>query len=131
MTVEYAVRSLIIADATLLGLLGSRLYPAPLPEQPTYPALIYQQISDVNYSSHQGSSNLARTRLQLTIWGNSYDSVKVIRDNLKRVLRDFRGTVGGDRLDRIIWANDIAQPDPDTRKQMRLIDLEILHDTQY
>jgi len=133
--IEYAVKYLIQQDATLLGLVSTRIYPNPLPENPTYPSIGYQQISDVNHSSHSGSSQLATTRLQLDVWHNTYDAAKTVRDNLKRVLRDYKGTVINgtytDRIDRIIWDNDQVMFDTETRKYHRVIDLLIWHNTQY
>lgn len=131
MSIEYRIRDLALSDPTVAGLLGARWYPAPLPENPTYMALTYQEISQVNESSHSGNSNLARTRLQLTLWGTSHSALVGLRDNLKRVLRDFRGTVGGIRIDRIIWSNDLSTNEPDTQIQQRIVDLVILHYVQY
>lgn len=133
MSVEYAVRSLIINDATLLGLWSTRYYPLKIPETPTLPCGSYQQISQVNVSSHSGNSNLAQTRLQVTVWTSGYDQGKTIRDELKRLLRDYHSltSVAGTRLDRIIWANDLAQFEPETQRYQRIIDLMVLHNTTY
>ena len=133
--IAYAIKYLIQQDSTLSGLVGTRIYPNPIPENPTYPSIGFQQISDVQVSSHQGNSNLAQTRIQLDVWHNTYELAKAVRDNLKRVLRDYKGTVVNgiytDRIDRIIWFNDMSLPDPVTQKQRRVIDLLILHDTTY
>lgn len=131
MSLETAIISLINADVTLVGLLSTRWYPLRLPENPTYPSGTYQQISDLNISSHQGNSNLADTRLQLTIWTTKYSDGVTIRDELKRVLRDFKGTVGSDRLDRVEWANDLTMLEPETQKHQRVIDLLVWHNTVY
>lgn len=133
MSVEYAIKSLILADATLTGLWSNRYYPMRIPEKATYPCGNYQQISQVNVSSHQGSAALAQTRLQITVWTVSYDQGKTIRDELKRLLRDYHSltAVAGTRLDRIIWANDLAQFEEVTQRHQRIIDLVILHNTTY
>lgn len=131
MSIEYRIRDLALADPTIAGLIAARWYPAPLPENPTYQAVTYQQISQVNESSHSGNSNLARTRLQLSLWGTSHTALVNLRDNLKRVLRDYRGTVGGIRIDRIIWSNELSTNDPITSVQQRIIDLVILHYVQF
>lgn len=128
-TIEYAVKSLALADPSIAAKVGTRWYPAPLPENPTYRAVTYQQISQVNHSSHQGSSNLANTRLQLNLWGTQHSDLIALRDDLKRVLRDYRGTASGIRIDRIIWENDISLNEPETSVQQRIIDLVIFHNT--
>lgn len=131
MSVEYAIRSLALADGQVSTLIGTRWYPNPIPEQPVYPSVGYQVISEVNVSSHQGNSNLATTRVQLSLWATTYDNALTLKEHLKRVLRDYRGTVGSDRLDRVIWANDVSLLDPITQKQQRIIDLLVLHNTAY
>lgn len=131
MSIGYAIRALALADSGISTLLATRWYPAPLPENPVYPSVTYQIISENNVSSHQGNSNLAETRLQLNVWGTSYDNARTIKDNLKRVLRDYKGTVNSDRIDRIIWANELTANDPLTQKQQRIIDLIIWHNTTY
>lgn len=133
MSVEYAIKTLILADATLTTLWSNRYYPMRIPENPTYPCGSYQQVSQVNVSSHQGNSNLAQTRLQLTVWTSSYDQGKTIRDELKRLLRDYHSltAVAGTRLDRVIWDNDLANFEETTQKHQRIIDLLILHNTVY
>lgn len=131
MAIEYAIRTLALGDAQITATVGTRWYPSVLPENPTLPAIVYQQISQVNYSSHQGNSNLAVTRIQLTLWTMTYDLGYVLKEHLKRVLRDYKGVVGSDRIDRIIWANDISQNDPLTRFHQRIIDLLVMHYVQY
>lgn len=137
MSIEYAIHALALADGVIGASVGTRWYPAPLPEPipqsgaTIYPAVTYQQISQVNLSSHQGNSNLAQTRLQISLWATLDDDGTRLRDELKRVLRDYRGTVGGDRIDRIMWANDVAIYDPTTQIHQRAIDLMVYHYSQY
>lgn len=131
MTIEYAIRSLALADTQIGNLVATRWYPNPIPENPTYPLIGYQIISENNVSSHQGNSNLAETRLQLSVWGTTYDNAVTLKEHLKRVLRDYKGLVGSDRIDRIIWANELTTNDPITQKQQRIIDLIIWHNTLY
>jgi Protein of unknown function (DUF3168) len=131
MAIEYAIRDLILSDPAIVAIVGTRVYPAPLPANPVYPAITYQQISQGNVSSHSGNSHLANTRLQLTCWASSHTANSDLRDNLKRVLRDFHGNQSGYRLDRVAWDNDLAQYESETAKHQRIIDLLIAHDTVY
>lgn len=126
-SIEYVIRTIALADSAIATKIATRWYPAPLPENPTYRSVTYQQISQINHSSHDGTSNLATTRLQLLLWGLKYDDLVALRDDIKRVLRDFRGVVSGVRIDRVIWENDISLPEPETNVQQRVIDLRILH----
>lgn len=131
MSIEYKIRDLALANPTIAGTLGARWYPNPLPQSVTYPALGYQQISQVNHSSHEGSSHLATTRLQLDLWAPKHTDLTTLRDNLLLVLRDFKGIVGGVRIDRIKIENDSSFVEPDTNIQRRIIELLIWHYVQY
>jgi hypothetical protein len=44
-TIEHAMRDLIIADATIAGYLGARVYTGNLPGSPVYPLVIEYNIS--------------------------------------------------------------------------------------
>ena len=130
-TIEYAVRDLMLADASIVALLVARIFPAPLIDK-VYPAITYQQISvPEDVSSHLGTSHLANTRLQLDLWATTYDNGITLRDNVRRVLRDYHGTVGTINIGRIKWANELSFDDPLIQIRRRTIDLLIWHYVSY
>jgi hypothetical protein len=137
MTVDitYAIRSLIVTDGTLFNLVGGRIYPQPIPITKVYPLISYSQVSDDTISAHTGNSNLANTRIQLDVFADTDALLTTLRDELKRRLRDFKGTVtiGLDsvRIDRLAWANDVRFVDPELQKPYRAIDLLCWHSTTY
>lgn len=132
MSIEYAIRDLLIGDPVIVASVpAARIYPAPLKDNPTYPAITYNQVSQDNISSHSGNSNLAQTRLQLTLWAATYDTAQALRTEIKRVVRDYRGVVRSIRIDRVRFDNDLTGVDPDTQIQQRFIDLLIWHSTTY
>lgn len=132
MSVEYAIRSLLDGDGQLAALMASRWYPLRIPENPTYPCGIYQRVSEpTTVSSHTGTSQLSETRIQLTVFAIDYDSTVTIDEYIRRILNNFRGTVGNDRLDRVIWDNDLTMFEPTTQRHQRVIDLLVWHNTVY
>jgi hypothetical protein len=126
-TIEYAIKAIALADLTVAGLIGTRWYPDTLPENPIYPAVVYQQISQVTIGSHTETANLAQTRLQLTLWCNTFDQAITLRNAIRTVLNDYRGSSSGVRIDRCQWYSDLSTSDPITQKFNRFIDLMIWH----
>lgn len=138
MTIQYAVRAVALADIQIAAQVAARWYPKPIPESMnTYPAVDYQLIDTVIDSAHnnidrsQIAPGFAKTRLQLTLWGNTYDQVETLTNHFKRVLRDYKGTAGDPvvRIDRIQWMSDRDDYDEVVQKRQKIVDLIIQHDT--
>lgn len=138
MTVEYAIRSLALADSQITASIATRWYPKPAPEgMNTYPYVDYQKIDTIPAATHnnvdrsQIAPGFAKTRLQLTLWGLTYDQIETLCNHFRRVLRDYKGTTGSPavRIDRIEWLNDRDEYDEIVQKRQRIIDLMIQHAT--
>jgi len=138
MTVQYAVRAIALADSQIGAQIASRWYPKPIPESMnTYPAVDYQLIDTVTESAHnnvdrtQIAPGFAKTRLQLTLWHNTYDLVETLTNHFKRVLRDYKGIAGSPavRIDRIQWMSERDDYDETVQKRLKIIDLVVQHDT--
>jgi len=81
-------------NVELTGLIGDRLYPLALPQSPTMPAVVYQEISAVPEYSQSGYSDLERTRMQFKCWANTLLMAKQIKAVLRMALSGFRGDMG-------------------------------------
>jgi len=68
--VEQSLRTYLIADTTVKDLIGSRVYPSRLPDNPTLPAVVYQKIS-TTYDIPSGHVAATRSRIQLDAWDDS------------------------------------------------------------
>ena len=77
MTLGETIRSLLVADATLSGLVGTRIYPNEMPEGVTLPAVVYQVISDVPENSFTGqtSTDIKTARLQVDSYARAIGTV--------------------------------------------------------
>lgn len=79
MSVETDFYSAVTGDATLAALVGTRVYPAILPDNATLPALVYSVISQVPI----GSGGCESTRVQVDCYAATYlTGVKALRDGL-------------------------------------------------
>lgn len=86
MTAETDLRTALKDDATIVGQVGTRIYPAISPPDVTYPLIVYSNISGVP----RASTGCVQVRIQLDIYASTYAVVKAIRDAVQ-VLADGTG----------------------------------------
>jgi hypothetical protein len=99
MYIEQALKTYLEAQAGLTALLGDgKIYYVTAPQQVTAPYLLMTKISSVRMHSHSGSSHLAKSRFQFTIYGaegdGGYKSCKDIAAQLKTALQGKTGNIG-------------------------------------
>lgn len=95
-----AVRSLLLANGTVSGLIGSRLYPLRRPQGSALPAMTYQVVAGDRDHAHGGMTALANRWVQFTAWADTdaasaYSQVQTLADLVETVLGGYRGTTGG------------------------------------
>lgn len=86
MSVLSDVRTYLLADATLGGLVGSRVYPLILPQSPTMPAVTVSVVSGDRHHSTDGPSGLATPRVQVDCWGSTYSSANDVFEAVRKRL---------------------------------------------
>ncbi len=103
-TLEEGIAAFLIADATIGGVVGDRIYPLMIPQGDAYnphlvgPCLTYQRISTPRIITHDSSGatgDLTSPRFQFDAWGVTQKEVKAISDALRSVLHGKRGAMGG------------------------------------
>lgn len=73
---------------------GNRVYPAPLPQGATKPALTYWRVDDIPTYGYAGDLGLNTARVQLDIWADTLASIETVKGQLKSALSGFRGQMG-------------------------------------
>ncbi len=66
----------------------ARAYPLILPEKGSYPAITYQNITDIPHNHLKGGSSAVNARIQVDIWANSYKETKDLYQSVKSALSD-------------------------------------------
>lgn len=72
------------------GVMGDRVYPVDFPQNPTFPACIYQTVSAPRGHTQQGADGLTPFRFQLRFAAATHDEVTDLRD----LLDELTGTYG-------------------------------------
>jgi hypothetical protein len=95
--VEIAIRDLLLADTTVSGKVGTRIYPVVLPTDCAYPAITYQLISDTS-SPTLTSTGQQQKRVQIDCWSKTYLEAKQLQTAVRAVLDGFAGALSDGTL---------------------------------
>jgi hypothetical protein len=75
--------------AGLSALVAARVYPLLLPQVPTYPALTYQRIDSPHEGVMGGATDIARTRVQVDSWAETYAEAKAVATQVRLALDNW------------------------------------------
>lgn len=106
-----AVVSYLLADSGVTALIGTRLYPERFPAGATLPVVTYQRVFGAEEINHDGASGLARARLQLDCWAESYGGAVALGKAITDALRDYPDA-------RIVNVMDLPEPEVALRRRM-------------
>lgn len=93
MTIRDLVKDYLLADATLAGLISTRLYPDMLPQKVTYPAAVIQRIDTIRPGTLRTVAGLATARIQVDVYAQPASGLS------SRALADAVGAAVRTRLD--------------------------------
>lgn len=91
MTVEEAIRARVLAIPAVVAAVGSRVYTLTFPQNPTWPAIRIQEVSEVEEYHLRGPIGIRRARVQLDIVATTFTAAAAID-------RDVRGTFDANGL---------------------------------
>lgn len=87
------LRAYLLADAAILALVATRVFPVKLPQATTLPSIVYQRISGMGSHHMQGASGLARPRMQIDCYSLSADTATVLANLVKERIDGFSGNM--------------------------------------
>jgi hypothetical protein len=115
------LRTYLVSNGTIAGLIGTRIYPLSIPQTPDFPAIAYQVSLDDYYEQHGGSENLARTVFTIAVVAKTYGEVLTIANAIKSILHNFRGNIGTTPVQGIQFQEDRQDDD----KELGLYSIEL------
>jgi hypothetical protein len=126
MSLETEVRARLAADGTISGLVSTRIFPLMLPQNPTYPALVFRRISGPRMHDLQGSIGRGTARLQIDSWATGYLGAQALAAAVRSSLDGFTGMLTS--LHAVIKLdNEIDDYDDDADKYRVIQDFRIIH----
>ena len=99
MSLEKAVRSILIADATVTGLVASRVYPQRRPMGTAVPAIVYSSVFQETNEALATQGGIKRTRLSVEVFDKTYGDTKTLRNAVESALINYTGTTQGETID--------------------------------
>lgn len=127
MSVGGDLRTFLLADATLSGLIGTRLYPLKMPQKPTYPAITYQWVTGQRVHSTDGASGLAGPRVQFDCWAETYLAMESVFEALRLRLDGYQGAAGTTKVQGAFFDNERDLYEDKVEIYRRSVDYFIWH----
>lgn len=86
------VRTLLLADATISGLVGTRVNTDFLPQGSAMPAIVLYTVSEVSHEMLGGIVGLDRARVSIHCFAESRGAANTLWDAVRLQLACYRGT---------------------------------------
>jgi hypothetical protein len=96
MSASKALRARLVDDATMTGLVGTRIYPGRAPQNVKLPYIVYHRISTVRAATLDvGNAKVPEVRMQCDVIAATQSEVETILSRMRVVMDNFRGTSAG------------------------------------
>lgn len=92
---EKALIQKLLDTAAVTALVGERIEPGRRDQATALPAITLHTISDIPFYANDGEAGLARARVQIDCWGETYPDAKGVAGAVSDALSAFVGTVDG------------------------------------
>ena len=106
---DQAIKSRLEAVAGVTALVGSgssaRIYPMLLPQNPTYPAVRYQQVDGVRESAMGADIGVVSATVQIDSYAETYAGARALAEAVRAALQRFSGTVASVQIDDVFVAS--------------------------
>src|SRR5438128_56604 len=96
--IEDSLYTLITTDGTLSTLLGTRVYPIKMPDNPLLPALVYTSVGSMHAIVTSGRAGWSESNYHIDVWDRTFASIQALLDALRLRLQGYFGTVSGVKL---------------------------------
>lgn len=102
------LKAFLAADSGVQAIVSGRLYPRVLPQNVTYPAISYDQVSGVRVRDLLGPSGKVRRRITVNSWASTNIGAWNLADAVRQALDGFDGMMGSTFVGSVILDNEIA-----------------------
>lgn len=110
------LRTLILSDSTISGLISDRLQFPPLKQGEVYPAVTYRRISSLLSNTHNSAGAvLRRTRVQFEFLARHTTECEALENAFIGLLNEYSGTVGATKFHRIDWESELDDEELETK----------------
>lgn len=90
---EAVLRSALIANATVSGLIGTRIYPVLAPAAAQLPLVTWRRSGIVRAQTLGGPMGVPQVSVEYSIFASTYETAREIADAMRVTLDGYGGTV--------------------------------------
>lgn len=105
MAFEEGLYSYLSTYPGLVPLIGTRIYPLLLPQDPVLPAVTYQRISTPRMHAFERSF-LPHPRFQFDCWATTFPAARAVAEQVKLALDVYMGAMGAETVQASILDGD-------------------------
>jgi hypothetical protein len=132
MSLEKAVRNILINDVPVAALVTARVYPQRRPQGTATPAIVYQNVFEDTNQALATQGGIKRTRMSIDLFDTTYGGTKTLRDAVETALINYTGTLEGStihsvRLESSVDLDEIDVPAGDFGYFRTILDFVIWH----
>ena len=125
MSIASSLRAKVLEDATVSGLIGSRMYPNHAPQNPTYPLLVYRRRETRRDYSMDGPTELVMSLYEFVAYSSDYGEAWETMNAVISHMDQFRGSSGGVTYTHCLWVFDRDDYDDKIEKHMAVARIDI------
>jgi hypothetical protein len=119
--IEKSLYYILANDATIAGLVSTKIYPNHIPQSATAPMIVYVQITGDRDHVLGSATGYVKATFQLNLWDDDYSGARTLANAVRNLLDDYSGIVGTVVIHRILIENerDISNFPSDTQLLFR------------
>ena len=97
--IDQTIRTLILNDATVSSLIATNaVYPQRLPQDVDKPAIVYRMMDGIDDLTAGSTSALTRYTMDLTVYSETYGTMRQIVQGLTNLFQGLATTESGDLI---------------------------------
>lgn len=128
MSIEATLYSKLSGHAGIAALVATRIYPNIKVQDATMPCLSYRRVSSTRYNAMSVDAQVVKARFQIDVWGDTYDDVAALRDQVRNALQRWRSSTPGAVVQDTFIITETDLFEDNDREHHIAIDVEINYD---
>ena len=129
MEIDEALKAYLASYTGLTALTSTRIFPDKLPDGVTYPAVVYEFISEETTDTFiQPTTELTADTFQISVWATSRKAADAAARQVKKALKNYSGIMGGSggiTVDTVIQVSKQKGMDDATKLYRTMYDMQI------
>lgn len=130
MVIETALYTYLKGYAGLNALVSTRIYPREMPQSPTLPAVVHQDVSTEEVHAMGTDPGILSPTYQFACWAATAAGAKAVARQIRLAFRNYSGIMGGAGGVTVHHAepgNEFSDRDPQTELFRTLIEVKITY----